>query len=84
MGRPKTFDPEKAVAQAMETFRVHGYAETSPQDLADSIGIGKGSLYHAFGSKHQLFLQSLQRYADTSLVDLRAVMDSSYRHPPFG
>lgn len=75
MGRPKKFDPEKAVEQAAETFRVHGYAETSPQSLADSLGIGKGSLYHAFGSKHELFLRSLERYTDTSLADLKAVMD---------
>jgi hypothetical protein len=29
-----------------------GYALTTPQDLIDALGIGKGSLYNAFGSKH--------------------------------
>ncbi|MEU4447567.1 TetR/AcrR family transcriptional regulator [Actinosynnema sp. NPDC050801] len=76
MGRPKKFDPDRAVEQAAETFRAHGYAETSPQTLADSLGIGKGSLYNAFGSKHDLFLRSLERYTDTSLTELKAVMDT--------
>jgi TetR/AcrR family transcriptional repressor of nem operon len=75
VGRTKKFDPEAAVDRAVDTFRVHGYADTSPQNLADSIGIGKGSLYHTFGSKHELFLKSLQRYADSSLTDLQAAMD---------
>jgi TetR/AcrR family transcriptional repressor of nem operon len=76
MGRPKKFDPDRAVEQAAETFRTHGYAETSPQILSDSLGIGKGSLYNAFGSKHNLFLKSLERYTDTSLAELKAVMDT--------
>ncbi|RLK61824.1 MULTISPECIES: TetR/AcrR family transcriptional regulator [Actinokineospora] len=76
MGRPRKFDPDRAVAQAAETFRVNGYAETSPQDLADSIGIGKGSLYNTFGSKHELFLRSLEHYAGVSLHELRAVLDT--------
>jgi TetR/AcrR family transcriptional repressor of nem operon len=75
MGRAKKFDPEVAVERAMDTFRVNGYADTSPQDLADSIGIGKGSLYHTFGSKHELFLRSLTHYADASLADLRAALE---------
>jgi TetR/AcrR family transcriptional repressor of nem operon len=77
VGRPKKFDPDVAVAQAMETFRVNGYAETSPQDLAENLGIGKGSLYHTFGSKHELFLMSLQRYADTSLIDFKSIIESA-------
>ncbi|GLW30933.1 TetR family transcriptional regulator [Actinoplanes regularis] len=61
--------------RAVDAFRVHGYGETSPQALADRMGIGKGSLYNTFGSKHELFLKSLERYADTSLTDLKAVLD---------
>ncbi|KJY43393.1 TetR family transcriptional regulator [Streptomyces sp. NRRL B-1568] len=73
MGRPKQFDPEVAVDQAMGVFWRKGYAATTPQDLVDEIGIGKGSLYHAFGSKHALFERALERYRDTqayALVEL--------------
>jgi len=65
MGRPRQFDPEVAVDQAMEVFWRKGYAGTTPQDLVDALGIGKGSLYHAFGSKHALFEQALSRYRDS-------------------
>jgi TetR/AcrR family transcriptional repressor of nem operon len=75
VGRAKKFDPDVAVERAVDAFRVHGYGETSPQDLADRMGIGKGSLYNTFGSKHELFLKSLERYSDDSLTDLKAVLE---------
>ncbi|MBT2538853.1 TetR/AcrR family transcriptional regulator [Arthrobacter sp. ISL-69] len=65
MGRPKEFDPETAVVQAMDLFWRQGYASTTPQGLADALGIGKGSLYNAFGGKRRLFDLALQRYLDT-------------------
>lgn len=62
MGRPKEFEPDVVVAQAMETFWSKGYAGTSPADLAEATGVGKGSLYHAFGSKRELFDKALDLY----------------------
>jgi TetR/AcrR family transcriptional repressor of nem operon len=59
----------------MEIFWANGYAETSPQQLADGVGIGKGSLYHAFGSKHELFMRCLERYVGMTDGELTAVMD---------
>lgn len=64
MGRPKNFEPDAAVAQAMETFWTKGYAGTSPADLAEATGVGKGSLYHAFGSKRELFGKALDLYGN--------------------
>ncbi|MDT7648792.1 MAG: TetR/AcrR family transcriptional regulator, transcriptional repressor for nem operon, partial [Pseudonocardiales bacterium] len=46
----------------MEEFWTHGYANTSPAQLAEATGVGKGSLYNTFGSKRQLFDQALARY----------------------
>ncbi|MGP9020691.1 TetR/AcrR family transcriptional regulator [Streptomyces sp. BR1] len=74
MGRPKQFDPETAVDQAMETFWRKGYAATTPQDLVDELGIGKGSLYNAFGSKRALFERALRRYATTQAVSLTEII----------
>lgn len=48
----------------MEIFWRKGYGATTPQDLVDAIGIGKGSLYNAFGSKRALFELALRRYRD--------------------
>ncbi|MEV4603192.1 TetR/AcrR family transcriptional regulator [Amycolatopsis sp. NPDC049253] len=64
MGRVRQFDPDVAVEQAMQVFWRQGYAATTPQDLVDALGIGKGSLYHAFGSKHGVFERALRRYRD--------------------
>jgi TetR/AcrR family transcriptional repressor of nem operon len=75
MGRPKQFDPDAAVEQAMEVFWRKGYAGTTPQDLVDALGIGKGSLYNAFGSKHALFEQALRRYRDSQAVALIQMLE---------
>jgi TetR/AcrR family transcriptional repressor of nem operon len=65
MGRPKGFEPDVVVAQAMETFWTKGYTDTSPADLAEATGVAKGSLYHSFGSKRQLFGKVLDLYGRT-------------------
>lgn len=62
MGRPRNFEADSVVEQAMEEFWTHGYAGTSPAQLAEATGVGKGSLYNTFGSKRQLFDQALARY----------------------
>lgn len=62
MARPREFDTDVVVARAMETFWTHGYANTSPAALAEATGVGKGSLYNAFGSKRELFERALDRY----------------------
>ncbi|MEV5567998.1 TetR/AcrR family transcriptional regulator [Streptomyces sp. NPDC052196] len=75
MGRAKQFDPDVAVEQAMEVFWSKGYAGTTPQDLVDALGIGKGSLYNAFGSKHALFERALRRYRDSQAVALIEMLE---------
>ncbi|MFV2171971.1 TetR/AcrR family transcriptional regulator [Actinomadura sp. LOL_016] len=75
MGRPKQFDPDVAVDRAMEVFWRKGYAATTPQDLVDALGIGKGSLYNAFGSKHELFERALRRYRDGQAAALIEVLE---------
>jgi TetR/AcrR family transcriptional repressor of nem operon len=64
VGRPQVFDTDEVIDMAMHLFWEHGYARTTPQMLTDELGIGKGSLYHSFGSKHNLFTLALQRYYD--------------------
>jgi TetR/AcrR family transcriptional regulator, transcriptional repressor for nem operon len=62
MGRPRNFEADTVVERAMEEFWTHGYAGTSPAQLAEATGVGKGSLYNTFGSKRRLFDQALARY----------------------
>ncbi|MEW2623615.1 TetR/AcrR family transcriptional regulator [Streptomyces sp. NPDC048106] len=77
MARPKQFDPEIAVDQAMEVFWRKGYAATTPQDLVEALGIGKGSLYNTFGSKHSLFEEALRRYRDSQALALVKMLEES-------
>lgn len=65
MGRPRTFDEAAVLDAAAAEFRVHGFADTSTAQLCDATGVQRGSLYNAFTSKDELFVQSLERYATT-------------------
>jgi TetR/AcrR family transcriptional repressor of nem operon len=62
MARTREFDKDQALDAAMNLFWERGYEATSIQDLVDATGVQRQSLYDTFGSKHELFLQSLMRY----------------------
>ena len=62
MARPREFDEGEALDGALETFWEQGYEATSLPALLDSTGLSRGSLYKAFGSKHELYLRTLDRY----------------------
>jgi TetR/AcrR family transcriptional repressor of nem operon len=66
-GRPREFETEEAVQDAIEVFREHGYHGTSVQDLTEGTGLARGSLYKAFHDKRSLFLTALDRYAAENL-----------------
>ena len=66
-GRPREFDIDAAVEDAIKVFRARGYHGTSVQDLTDGTGIARGSLYKAFHDKRSLFLAALDHYTAASL-----------------
>ena len=70
-GPEKQFDPEVALAKAMEVFWAHGYEAASLSELLKNMGIGKKSLYDTFGNKQSLFLKALEHYAQTTIRDMR-------------
>ncbi len=55
MARPRAFDEHQVLERAREQFWVTGYAGTRMDDIAQATGLGKGSLYGAFGDKGKLF-----------------------------
>jgi AcrR family transcriptional regulator len=65
-GRPRTFDPDVALGQALEVFWERGYEGTSLSDLAQALGIKSASIYACFGSKENLFRQVMALYGATS------------------
>jgi AcrR family transcriptional regulator len=66
-GRPRAFDRDDAVDQAMQLFWQHGYDSTSLSLLKAELGggISAPSFYAAFGSKEALFDECVQRYLTT-------------------
>jgi TetR/AcrR family transcriptional regulator, transcriptional repressor for nem operon len=62
MARPREFDRELALERAKGVFWAKGYAPTSTEDLLAAMGIGRQSLYNAFGDKRALYLEALERY----------------------
>jgi TetR/AcrR family transcriptional regulator, transcriptional repressor for nem operon len=62
MARPLEFDRDAALEQAGLAFRAKSYASTSTDDLIRAMGIGRQSLYNAFGDKWQLYLTALTDY----------------------
>ena len=61
----KRFDRDEVLDQAAQAFWRKGYEATSIQDLETATGLGRGSLYNAFGDKQGLFLAVLNRYGET-------------------
>lgn len=62
MPRTKQFDKEHVLEKAMELFWRKGFHATSIQDLVSFLEISRASLYDTFGSKQDLFLESLAKY----------------------
>lgn len=65
MGRAKAFDVDDALNDAMDVFWSNGYKATSLGDLTGAMQISKSSLYETFGSKHDLFLSTIDYYIRT-------------------
>jgi TetR/AcrR family transcriptional repressor of nem operon len=62
IGRPTEFDRNEALEKAMGLFWRNGYEATGLTDLTSEMGIGRQSLYNAFGDKHSLFVEAVTYY----------------------
>jgi AcrR family transcriptional regulator len=63
-GRPRNFDIDLALDRAVEVFWKHGFEGASMHELTEATGLGKPSLYAAFGNKESLYLKALERYVN--------------------
>lgn len=83
MARPRSFDEAAVLRAARDQFWEHGYAGTKVDDLAAATGLGKGSLYGAFGDKHALYLRVYDYYCTESTDGVRRQLegpdDTAYR-----
>ena len=77
VGRPREFDEEQVLDAAMKAFWTNGYEATSLADLVSVTGLHKGSLYQAFGDKHTLFVQTLNRYLQGIRQHKNQILDNA-------
>jgi TetR/AcrR family transcriptional repressor of nem operon len=66
-GRPRTFDEAAVLSQAAALFWQNGYAGTGLSELEQVTGLGRQSLYGAFGDKRALFEKVVEHYEQTVL-----------------
>lgn len=88
-GRPRCFEREHALVQALQVFWKRGYEPASIAELCKAMQIKPPSLYATFGNKAKLFLEAVQYYEKTywdaparafmAEPDLRSGIDTFFR-----
>ena len=79
MARPREFDTDAALDGAIDVFSEHGFEGSSAQMLVDAMGIGRQSLYAAFGDKWQLYCAAVHRYGMSECAAHFAALRSGAR-----
>jgi TetR/AcrR family transcriptional repressor of nem operon len=75
MARQKEFDPERALAKAMNLFWRLGYENTSLEALMKEMGIARQSLYDTFGDKRALYLRAMAHYRDQTNTQTQRMLN---------
>jgi TetR/AcrR family transcriptional repressor of nem operon len=75
--RTKEFNEDEILKKAIKIFWEKGYNATSIHDLIDELGIGRSSIYHAFGDKHSLFVKALELYQLEGTAKIKGIIDNS-------
>jgi len=76
MARPKEFDREKVLDRATRLFWERGFGGTSISHLEAAMGLGRTSIYAAFGAKEDLFMAAIDHYDATYSIKLRNALNS--------
>lgn len=69
------------VFAAAKVFATHGYDQTTMQDLARSMGLATGALYHYFGSKEQLLISICDQLMEPLLSRGREIVSDQEADP---
>ncbi len=75
-GRPRGFDRDAALEEAMLLFWERGYDTVSIRDLTLAMGITPPSLYAAFTNKQTLFEEAVNAYAHRYGNYIREAVDT--------
>jgi TetR/AcrR family transcriptional repressor of nem operon len=72
MARSRAFNEDEVLGRAMDVFWRRGYRATSLGDLLRAMRLSKSSFYEAFGTKRDLLLTAIRRYAESGMAGLIA------------
>lgn len=73
-GRPRAYDPQTALQQALGVFWNTGYSGASLDSIATAAGMNRPSLYAAFGDKHALYIKALEQYWEFAAASMREAL----------
>ncbi|MFN3828303.1 MAG: TetR/AcrR family transcriptional regulator [Micavibrio sp.] len=74
-GRPRAFDYDQALEQAINVFWRKGYEGTSMPDLTEAMGMNRPSIYASFGNKEELFRKAIERYSEVAVAFFTEALD---------
>ena len=60
----KHFEPEAVLDDVLRLFWRNGTATTGIQDVVETTGLNRSSIYNTFGGKNELYIAALHRYVD--------------------
>jgi AcrR family transcriptional regulator len=66
--------PSEILEAALRTFAERGYANTRLEDVAATVGVTKGTIYHYFATKEELLRRAIQHYHEEAFRPLQAVL----------
>ena len=78
MSRPKEFDRDQALQNAIGVFCEKGYAAASTDELMRAMKISRQSMYDTFGDKRRLYLEAFRRYVADSIDEQIGYLEKSF------
>ena len=76
-GRPRNYDEAEVLEAAIQVFWDRGFDEAAMSEVMERSGISRQSLYSTYGTKRDLFLAAIQKYADDSEAEWERLLGSS-------
>lgn len=76
MAGARQFNETEMLAKALDVFWRKGMRATTMLDLAQATGVQRGSLYHAYGGKEDIFLLAFDDYVARFLGSARKALDT--------
>ncbi len=77
MSKTMKYDRQDVLKKATDLYWQKGFHGTSMRNLQDVIDMRPGSIYATFGSKEELYKESLQYYAEQGMARLTACSEAT-------